>query len=47
MHESSHSHGMMKLILSPDILDMLAKFYGGNKATEMLECLIEFGQISN
>ena len=38
---------MMKLKLSPDILDMVKIFYAVNKATEMLECLIEFGQMSN
>ena len=44
---SAHAHGMMKLKLSPDILDMVKIFYAVNKATEMLECLIEFGQMSN
>ena len=44
---SSHAHGIIKLKLYPDIIYMVTKVYAGNKATEILECLIEFGQMSN
>ena len=44
---SSHAHGIMKLKLYPDSIYMVTKVYAGNKATEILECLIKFGQISN
>ena len=38
---------MMKLKMSPDIIYTVTKLYAGNKSTEMLECLIEFGQMEN
>ena len=47
MSGSAHSHGIMKLNLSPDIIDMVTKIYPDNKETEMLECLIEFWNMSD
>ena len=47
MRGSAHAHVMMKLKNSPDILDMATKVYAGNNTTEILECLIEFGKMSN
>ena len=44
MRVSYHAHVMMKLKLYPDVIDMVTKLYAGNKVTEMLECLIEFGK---
>ena len=42
MRGSAHAHGTMNPKLSPDILDMVTKFYAVNKTTEILERLIGF-----
>ena len=47
MRGSAHAHGMMSLKIAPDILNAVKTIYQGNKATEMLECMVEFAQMSN
>ena len=47
MRGSAHVHGMMKLLLSPDILNMVSKVYAGNKAMETLEAMDQFRQMSD
>ena len=43
---SVRAHGMMKLKLSPDILDLLSRAYSGSKAINMLQCAVEYHEIS-
>ena len=46
MRGSVHAHGMMKLKLSPDILNLVSRVYSGRKAIEMLQCAVEYDDMS-
>ena len=46
MHGSVHTHGMMRLKLYPDTVDLVSRFYSGRKSIEMLQCIVEYHEIS-
>ena len=45
MSGSTHAHGMTKLNVSPDLLDLVSKFYAGNKAVKIFRCAVELDGI--
>ena len=45
MRVSVHDHGIMKLKVSPDILDLVSRAYFGITAIEVMQCTVEYHKI--
>ena len=45
MRGSVHDHGIMKMKVSPDILDLASRAYFGITAIEVMQCNVEYHKI--